>query len=306
MRMRHTRMLFQATFVGVLALMAAGPAQAVDGVIEINQAAVFAGGITPGDAPGFPATLSQSGSYRLTGNLDVTKLANGNPAPSPASITAVDVTASNVTLDLNGFTISGPATCTGAPPATQTVCTPFGIGMGVHAGGAGLTVRNGTIRGMGNSGIETAAGTGNELIDGVRAINNAGSGMFVHAGSIVRNCIASSNGGDGISESGLGGVVVTNSVTNFNGAIGINLGGEATVAGNIAGSNWYQGITVNTGSTVIGNTARGNRTAGLLAIAAAGYTNNVFNDNNGGNGNPQVSGGTEMAPNICGGDLTCP
>jgi hypothetical protein len=30
----------------------ATPSQAVDGVIEINQATVFAGGVTPGDTPG--------------------------------------------------------------------------------------------------------------------------------------------------------------------------------------------------------------------------------------------------------------
>src|SRR5262249_53449209 len=156
----------------------------------------------------------------------------------PESITAVEITASNVTLDLNGFTISGPATCTGAPPATRTTCTPSGIGTGVHAAAAGLTVRNGTIRGMGNAGITTEPETGNESIDGVRAINNAGNGILVHSGSIVRNCIASSNGGDGIVQSDLGGIVVTNSVANSNGGIGVNLGGEATVVGNIAGSNW--------------------------------------------------------------------
>lgn len=43
------------------------PALAVGGVIEINQAGVLAGNITPGDTPGFPATLSLGGSHRLTG-----------------------------------------------------------------------------------------------------------------------------------------------------------------------------------------------------------------------------------------------
>jgi hypothetical protein len=35
---------------------------AVDGVIEINQARVLAGGITPADTPGFPVTIGTSGS----------------------------------------------------------------------------------------------------------------------------------------------------------------------------------------------------------------------------------------------------
>ena len=46
-------------------------ARAVDGVVEINQAKALAGGVTAGDTAGFPATISQSGSYRLTGNLTV-------------------------------------------------------------------------------------------------------------------------------------------------------------------------------------------------------------------------------------------
>jgi hypothetical protein len=37
-----------------------------------------------------------------------------------------------------------------------------------------------------------------------------------------------------------------------------------------------------------------------------GYGNNQFSNNNGGNANPQVSGGIEMGTNICGGDTTCP
>jgi len=43
-------------------------AMAVDGVIEINQSRVEAGGITGGDAANFPATLSESGSYVLKGH----------------------------------------------------------------------------------------------------------------------------------------------------------------------------------------------------------------------------------------------
>ena len=44
---------------------------AVDGVIEINQASVFIGGVSPGNNPGFSVSLTVAGSYRLTGNLDV-------------------------------------------------------------------------------------------------------------------------------------------------------------------------------------------------------------------------------------------
>jgi hypothetical protein len=117
--------------VAILLASAATPAAAVDGVIEINQAAALAGGITPGDTPGFPVTLSQPGSYRLTGNLDTTGL------PNAQDVTVIRVTASDVSIDLNGFAIVGPVTCTGMPVTSCTANSPL-PGLGVQAG-SGVT-----------------------------------------------------------------------------------------------------------------------------------------------------------------------
>src|SRR5262249_22472005 len=85
---------------------------AEDGLTLIDQKAVMAGKVTAGDAPGFPVTISQPGSYRLSGNLVV---------PDPGT-TAVEITADNVTLDLNGFAIMGPNVCLPNP----TRCTVSG------------------------------------------------------------------------------------------------------------------------------------------------------------------------------------
>src|ERR1700704_150875 len=74
---------------------------AVDGVVLIDQNRALAGNVTPGDAPGFPVTISQPGSYRLSGNLTVPDI----------NTTAIEITAENVTLDLNGFSIVGPFVC---------------------------------------------------------------------------------------------------------------------------------------------------------------------------------------------------
>ncbi len=78
---------------------------AVDGVILIDQNHALIGNITPGDAPGFPVTISQPGSYRLSGDLIV----------PDANTTAIQITADHVTLDLNGFAIIGPTVCTSSP-----------------------------------------------------------------------------------------------------------------------------------------------------------------------------------------------
>lgn len=99
----------------------------------------------PGDAPGFPVTISQPGSYRLSGNLTVPDL----------NITAIHITADHVTLDLNGFSIIGPGVCTSRP----TTCPAPGRGIGVQAGGdqalgpRGVRILNGSVRGMGLLGI---------------------------------------------------------------------------------------------------------------------------------------------------------
>src|SRR5215468_1094227 len=93
---------------GLLALTMtlAAQARAVDGVIEINQARAIKGGITPGDTPGFPITISadvsSSGptSFRLTG-----------PLFNSTTDTVIQIISPHVTVDLNGFTI----TCV-APP----------------------------------------------------------------------------------------------------------------------------------------------------------------------------------------------
>src|SRR5262245_9419341 len=101
---------------GLVALGIAPQAHAVDGVVLISQTCAAAGCFT-GDVAGFPVTITQPGSYRLSSNLDV------GTAATSANITAVEIRANGVTLDLNGFTISGPATC------TNGVCTTTGSGI---------------------------------------------------------------------------------------------------------------------------------------------------------------------------------
>lgn len=108
--------------------LAFGPlvSHAVDGVVLLDQNKALAGNVTAGDAPGFPITISQSGSYRLDGNLTV-----------PFGGTAIVVTAPNVTIDLNGFTISGtaPTQTSGGNAITYSGPLPS----------LGLTIRNGII-----------------------------------------------------------------------------------------------------------------------------------------------------------------
>ena len=91
----------QRILVLTAAAALAWPALADEGRFEINQACV-ANGCVPGDAPGFPVTTQVDRSYVLTSNI---VLPNGD---------SIGVTlGSGSTLDLGGFTISGPVTCSG-------------------------------------------------------------------------------------------------------------------------------------------------------------------------------------------------
>ena len=150
------------------------PVAADDGVVEINQTAVSAGGITPSDSPGFPATLDRRGSYRLTGNLSV-----------PVSTDGVRIEAPGVTLDLNGFSISGP---------TIVICPiqgcPPNNGIGVRGLNVGATVRNGFVERMGAEGIRLES---QSRVQDMTARSNGRSGIEVGSSSLVRDCVSNQN-----------------------------------------------------------------------------------------------------------------
>src|SRR5438552_8329198 len=127
----QTRWTITLAVVTALAI----PMYAVDGVVLINQSTALAGNVTPGDAPGFPVTISVSGSYKLSGNLTV----------PDADTTAIRITAEDVTVDLNGFSIIGPTVCLGFP---VTSSSRIGFGADIASDRSNTTVLNGTIRGM--------------------------------------------------------------------------------------------------------------------------------------------------------------
>jgi hypothetical protein len=62
----------RACLLLLLLLVVASRAVAIDGVLEINQTCAVNTGCFAGDAPGFPVTISATGSYELTSNLTAT------------------------------------------------------------------------------------------------------------------------------------------------------------------------------------------------------------------------------------------
>ena len=266
-----------AALVSVTAL-AAGPALAVDGAILINQARALAGNVTAGDTPGFPVSINTPGYYVLTSNLVVPN----------QNTTAIQVNANNVTIDLNGFAIQGPNVCatdgfTVAQPCTLPSGSPLTTGIGVDAGtGVAFNVLNtriinGTIDGVGGIGIFANV---NARIEGVN-ISNCGSYGIYTFGGVIRDALVRACGAGGILTSG---AVIKDSRTIFNRGIGIQTGATSIISGNIVSTNLSYGMALTTNSR---------------------YTDNVIDNNNGGNGNPQISGGTAAGVNTCG-SAPCP
>jgi len=220
-----------------LFLIATGSsALAVDGVREISQACV-ATGCFPGDTAGFPVTLRKAGSYTLTSNLDVTD------ETDPEDVTAIVINTTTdhegVVIDLNGFSIIGPTTCSiGTPP---TSCSPLGSGIGIDGNDNRVTVRNGRIFGMGDDGVQ---------------LFSAGR---------VEDMSIESCGGDGIQSTQAS--LFLNNVTRRNGGNGISAGEDSLVKGNIIHGNIGVGILGNNfmgyGHNVINDNTGGAVSAGV-------------------------------------------
>jgi parallel beta-helix repeat protein len=171
---------------------------------------------TPIHGPG-PATIAASGSYYLTSNINV------------AGATGVIITASNVTLDLNGFTIAGNL-------------TNFGVVLGDNA--INVVVRNGTIRnfaqGLLNAGVTIVSLshlTITENLENGVGFDTDATGVFIDGCTIVRNQQ------DGVLALGSS-MVITNSTVVGNGHDGIELAGSANVVirGNRVDDNGRSGI----------------------------------------------------------------
>jgi hypothetical protein len=188
-RARHGQSKCAGAAIAASVLLAA-PAAAVDGEILVNQAKVNAGGITPGDTAGFPATLSRPGHYKLSGNLTV-----------PASTRGIEVTANDVTIDLNGFTIRSSS-----PGA-----------YGIYAESIErLTVVNGTITGFAY-GIYASGGAAT-AVENMRLVSNETMGANAGQYARILNSTIANNGSDGVA---CGACLVEGNIITGNGFYGV-------------------------------------------------------------------------------------
>ncbi|MCB9846645.1 MAG: hypothetical protein H6811_11755 [Phycisphaeraceae bacterium] len=258
--------------------------------------------------------ISQPGSYYLTG-----------PVVGQSGKHGIQITADDVTLDLNGFTLQGVSGSLDGV-STGNLVVPIN----------NLAIRNGVVRNWGRRGI-SADQANNAVIDSIRAFANgdtgirAGFGISPPTGPIVRNCVSQANALDGIhaengvvescvsmdnfgrgisalgssvsnctastnDTDGIGGSgSVVNCVAVGNGIDGIHMSG--TVADSRTSSNQGDGIEVTPGSVVRDCRSTFNAGHGVLADTSATIRGNAVRDNQ--MDGIRVNSGCLVQENVC-------
>jgi hypothetical protein len=174
-----------------------------DGIFAIND--VCDGlGCFPGDSGGFPVTITNSGSYQLTSNIVSTSTTDN----------VIEINADNVTLDLNGFSIIGPRTCTG--DNATLACT--NSGMTAHGVSAiarkNVVVKNGIVQGFDTGVSLTSSGQRGNTVHHINSSQNE-FGITVING-VISESIANRNLSTGFNNGLFGALMVKDSYASGN------------------------------------------------------------------------------------------
>lgn len=225
-----------------------------------------------------PYSISQPGSYYLTGNLD-------------GSTGGIDIVVDNVTIDLMGFTIDGGGSI-----------LDYGINIIDYSNAA---IYNGTISGFGLTGIFQSGFGRNAIVTNLQVLNNGslgtsadqlgiflegdnnhvercnirgnGGGIYVGPSSLVINNRVSENGGDVAIYGGDGTIIEKNSVyKNTSQTTLIGTYGSSIINNNVSNNTGSFIISAFDGSKIINNNVTYNASTYTIA-PSAGST--VINNN---------------------------
>ena len=254
-----------------------------------------------------PYTITNRGSYYLTQNLSDVLGTNG-----------ITIAASDVTLDLNGFVLSGNTNATSGITLDKVTNVYMNI-----------SIRNGVVKGWGSAGVSlwdgincrlsgitavengSCGGTGIYVgkdwdVDNCLVFRNYNIGMSVGDYTRVRNCRARDNGGNGF-HTGIGSVIqncaaignrqygffgqtlsmIADCVAICNTNDGIYVGPNSIATRNLSGQNGGNGISAGGSSKLDGNLASFNGGDGINVSSDSLVTHNQVT----GNKNAGVLGG---------------
>jgi hypothetical protein len=216
-------------------------------IMLISSSVVFGAGLI--DISYAPYKITRPGSYILVS--DLTTISNQ---------TAIAISTSNVSIDLNGHTIFGPGINIGT------------VGMGIVAISSTYTnikVTNGTVRDFPLIGI-LLAGPSCQII-GVQAHRNGFSGIFIANNGIISDSIVSDNTAYGI-YANTGSKIDGNNA--YGNKVGINASNACIITNNVAYDNTSEGISGASGCYVYGNSVYNNDHDGLYAGNGSVVINN--------------------------------
>ena len=259
----------------------------------IHQSTFAQGALTPPGAPAptmktlaqieprtpisfVPYTINTPGSYYLTTNVTGISASHG-----------ITITSGNVTLDLNGFTLSG------VPGSFNGVNTPTSY--------TNVTVSNGSISSWSFSGVNISTGQPRNVVLHHLNVSACGVSGISAANAVISDCTVTGSGGDGIDATYCSMRDCT--VDSCAGGYGINLQpGTATHCLVIRG--FASGIYCNSpGCVVSDNVVRNNNTgnfSGAAGILLNDANNRIENNQVFGNGvvGAGISGATGYTGNI--------
>ncbi len=179
-----------------------------------------------------PYDITAPGSYYVTAHL--------------SGIAGIGIYVSNVTLDLNGYSVKGLAGNNSE-------------GIEVFALSTSICIRNGSVVEWEKEGIKATLASNSSFSD-LHLVANAYDGLSAGSNNLVSNVVASDNGFDGI-----------------------DMGESASVFHCTASNNTNEGIEADMGSSLIQCTANGNQQIGIRLFGACSATNcsSVENNNHG-------------------------
>ena len=181
-------------------------------------------------------TITQSGSYYLTGN----RYSSGD---------GIVVNADDVTIDLMGYQLVGPGSV-----------SYNGIYMN---GRSNIEIRNGTVRDFNNGVYEVEKNNGKaHCVTGIRAVSNIVCGIYLKgAGHVVKDCTAADNGTYGINCYNTS--TISGNTVHSNNGNGIHVYEGNVVTGNSIDNNGTGIYIYGSNNRIEKNSIKSNTTRGL-------------------------------------------
>ncbi|MBU0677171.1 MAG: hypothetical protein KJ626_03565 [Verrucomicrobia bacterium] len=246
--MRRRKHLISAVAV----FAAAAAVYAGDGRIEISQSEM-------------PYVIAAGGSYVVTEGLTGTNGSSG-----------ITISANDVSLDLNGFTLTGGA----------------GTLDGIRVSGSrtNIVVRNGIVRDWGQDGLDTASAY-NSIVTDVKACGNGQNGIVAGTAALIANCTAKENTAVGI-QTGAGSLI-SDCFARSNVSHGVVSGNDTSISDTTARENAGYGINAGEACSVVRCATRGNTNSGVC-VQTGSVVADVTSAMNGGHGVYAVGGGIKI------------